>query len=189
LIRSSAAPAKTAPSPTPFSRRRLFFALSSSTLTLSAIVSSVLLKWIVCEVPNDRRVAFSRAQEQWRAIATLDGFRGQLGGWSMREVDEVCILGFWRDQSALDRFMQHEHDPIVQHSKQAETYASIRVSIFDTDEVVAPPLANAVEICLAGRMVEFFDQEKLLMRVAIRTGSLGADTIMIEPAWTIEPRG
>ncbi|MBC8105023.1 MAG: DUF4937 domain-containing protein [Anaerolineae bacterium] len=49
----------------------------------------MLLKWIVCEVPSDRRAAFDLAQREWRAIATLDGFCGQLGGWSASHADRA----------------------------------------------------------------------------------------------------
>jgi hypothetical protein len=148
----------------------------------------MLLKWIVCEVPGGRRLAFSQAQEQWRSIATLDGFWGQLGGWSVHDPAHACIAGFWRDQIALERFMQQEHDSIVQRSKQSQTYASIQVSIFDVDAVAAP-LATITKVRASRQMVEFLNDDRLVLRVALHAASLDADTVLIEPAWTIEPKG
>lgn len=148
----------------------------------------MLMKWIVCNVAADRHAAFSLAQERWRALATLDGFSGQVGGWSTRDPDCACIAGFWRDQIALDRFMEDQHDRIVQHSKQTETYTAIRVSIFDIEDVT-PALGAMTGLCTAGRMIEFVRHEEMMLRVALRSGSLDADTVRIEPAWTVEPKG
>ncbi len=41
----------------------------------------MLVKWIICEVPAERRDAFARAQSRWGALAALDGFLSQVGGW------------------------------------------------------------------------------------------------------------
>jgi len=131
---------------------------------------------------------FSRAQEHWREIATCDGFRGQLGGWSARQADRAWIVGFWRDQIALDRFMQDEHDAIMNRSKQSGMYTSIRVTFVETDEI-APPLANVTELRTTEQTIEFVRHGELIMLVALRSNSLDADTVLIEPAWTVEPKG
>lgn len=147
----------------------------------------MLLKWIVCEVPGDRRVAFGLAQEQWRAIAVVDGFAGQLGGWSTSDVDRACIMAFWRDQAALDSFMQREHDPIVRRSEQAETYTSIGVVVLPIAEVTRDVIAGTTRLRVADRFIDLLRNDELLLRITIPSASLDADTVLIEPAWTIEP--
>ena len=146
----------------------------------------MLLKRIVCEVPPDRRAAFSAAQEHWRAIAILDGFCGQLGGWSASQPNLACVFGFWRDQVALDSFMRHEHDPIVRRSNQSKTYTSIGVSDFDIGRIT-PPVADATQLRIFGRSIEFLRWDDLLLTITIHSDSLDLDTISIEPAWTVEP--
>lgn len=37
----------------------------------------MLIKWIVCQVPEEKRADFSRAQESWKDLAGADGFYWQ----------------------------------------------------------------------------------------------------------------
>jgi heme-degrading monooxygenase HmoA len=89
----------------------------------------MIVKWIVCKVDEERRGAFSRAQEMWRELTGVDGFLGQVGGWEIRDPHLACIAGFWRDRKSYDRFMSDRHDAIFKQSRQEETYRSIRVSL------------------------------------------------------------
>jgi len=77
---------------------------------------------------------------------------------------------------------------MVQHSKQAETYAAIRVSIFEIEHVT-PLFEGITDLRAAGRMIELLSHDRTMLRVALRSGSLDVDTVRIEPAWTVEPKG
>lgn len=87
----------------------------------------MILKWIRLAVPDGSRDAFSKAQEQWVALRDVQGFLGQIGGWSERTKDEACILAWWRNEDTYLAFMQKEHDAIIGHSLQDTTYDSIEV--------------------------------------------------------------
>lgn len=109
---------------------------------------NVLLKWIDCHVPAERRDAFSRAQEQWDALRDVTGFVGQVGGWQRGEPDRAGILAVWDDRVAHDAFMGEIHDRIVDGSGQAETYDRLAVTLFE--EILDMPgaagdMASAVE--------------------------------------------
>ena len=84
----------------------------------------MILKWIRLAVPDDLRNTFSRAQEQWSALRDVQGFLGQIGGWSERTKGEACILSWWRNEETYRAFMQNEHDAIVGQSRQDSTYDS-----------------------------------------------------------------
>ena len=88
----------------------------------------MLLKWIICEVPQDKQDAFSKAQQHWRALERVAGFRGQVGGWDSMEPNRACILGLWANAEAYVQFMEHVHDPIFEQSHQKETYVDSRIT-------------------------------------------------------------
>ena len=89
----------------------------------------MLLKWIVCTVPDEKKDRFSRAQGQWSALKNVDGFLGQLGGWNLNEPSQACIIAFWQDAARYRRFMSDVHDTIVDRSRQDDTYAACSVAI------------------------------------------------------------
>lgn len=89
------------------------------------------LKWIVCEVENEFRTEFSKAQEKWIATKNANGFLGQIGGWNRNNNNEACILAFWKGQNSLKCFMENIHDEIFGKSKQEKTYKSISVNYFN----------------------------------------------------------
>jgi heme-degrading monooxygenase HmoA len=92
----------------------------------------MIVKWIVCTVKEEDRAAFAKAQAQWSALAEVDGFCGQAGGWNLCEPNQACIIGLWRDETAYQRFMVEVHDRIFQSSKQQATYSAISVSLFES---------------------------------------------------------
>ncbi len=106
----------------------------------------MLIKWIVCEVPPEKREAFSRAQEAWSALSGAPGFLGQLGGWDGE--GRACIAGLWEDRAAYRRFMDELHDDIYEDNAQAGTYTASRVALLDAVMDVGPPLAGAVGAAL-----------------------------------------
>lgn len=88
----------------------------------------MLLKWIVCQVPEAKRVMFSEAQQQWADIASCPGFLGQAGGWHEHD---ACIAGCWQSYDAYQGFMKHAHDTITDKNHQAGTYDAIQVGLAD----------------------------------------------------------
>lgn len=103
----------------------------------------MLVKWIVCEVPPEKRAAFSEAQQAWSALSGAPGFLGQLGGWD--QAGRACVVGFWQDREHHRRFMATLHDPIADHSGQASTYASCSVALTEPLEDIRTPLLQATE--------------------------------------------
>ncbi|MBY6035973.1 YdbC family protein [Fictibacillus nanhaiensis] len=91
----------------------------------------MLIKWINCEVPEHKRIAFSYAQEQWKLLSNIDGFLGQVGGWDIDRPSKAGIISFWRDLPSYQFFMDFKHDRIFNENNQKNTYDSISVEIFE----------------------------------------------------------
>jgi heme-degrading monooxygenase HmoA len=92
---------------------------------------AMLVKWIVCEVAASNRARFSLAQEQWAAVAGLEGFAGQSGGWDLKAAAHACIIALWRGPESYQAFMTGEHDAIARKNGQADTYDAIKTSLFE----------------------------------------------------------
>jgi quinol monooxygenase YgiN len=89
----------------------------------------MLLKWITCQVQEQKKESFSKAQEMWGEVLPIEGFLGQLGGWKEEHHYNACILALWEDQQSYDRFMTEIHDNLFQRSNQKKTYEKITISI------------------------------------------------------------
>lgn len=89
----------------------------------------MLVKYIRCQVEEEQKSAFSKAQEQWGRLSEVDGFLGQYGGWSGS--GDAVILGFWESRHAYQNFMEHIHDIIFLENKQGATYRSISVRLYE----------------------------------------------------------
>jgi heme-degrading monooxygenase HmoA len=89
------------------------------------------IKWIVCQVKEGMKDAFSHAQEQWISTAEAEGFIAQAGGWNTQNESEACIIAFWESREYAERFMATLHDRIVEENRQSETYHTINVAYFD----------------------------------------------------------
>jgi hypothetical protein len=90
------------------------------------------LKWIVCEVDESQRLAFSTAQEQWSTMLGQSGLLGQFGGWDRNHPGTAGVLGLWENQKSLESFMAPGglHDQIYAANHQAPTMRSCQVSLF-----------------------------------------------------------
>ncbi|WP_053216116.1 DUF4937 domain-containing protein [Guptibacillus hwajinpoensis] len=93
----------------------------------------MLIKKIICEVKKEHAIAFALGQERWKEIKHIDGFVAQYGGWSESE-HKAFIMGFWRNRSSYNEFMEKYHDPIYEKTGQSGTIESIDVWI-DEKEV------------------------------------------------------
>jgi heme-degrading monooxygenase HmoA len=91
----------------------------------------MLLKWIVCQVARPNRDRFSQAQEQWAAVAGLEGFVAQVGGWDLGAECQACIAALWRDAASYGAFMTGEHEAIVRRNGQARTYDASTTALFE----------------------------------------------------------
>ncbi|MEC0297698.1 YdbC family protein [Peribacillus frigoritolerans] len=92
----------------------------------------MLMKWIKCQVNEENKRSFSKAQEGWGQLRHCAGFVGQFGGWNRKEPCEAGILSVWKDLHCHQRFMQHQHDEIFAKSDQGSTYTNISVDIFES---------------------------------------------------------
>ena len=90
------------------------------------------LKWIRCEVEEDRRADFHRGQCAWSALAPTAGFVAQVGGWDRRKEGTAGILALWRDEQALADFMVEGgvHDRIYADSGQAGSFRASQVAAY-----------------------------------------------------------
>lgn len=91
----------------------------------------MLLKLIVCHVPDANRARFSHGQNDWSALRGVEGFRGQVGGWNEKDPLEAVIIGLWRDEPAYARFMLEAHDPVFENNGQKGSYDASSVSLWD----------------------------------------------------------
>ncbi|MBN2909952.1 YdbC family protein [Polycladomyces sp. WAk] len=116
----------------------------------------MLIKWIVCHVPEENREFFSQAQQQWSALRDVPGFVAQFGGWNAADPAEACIVGLWKDRDSYTAFMEKIHDEIYVSGRQQETFDRIAVTIME--EIL--PVGHLERLCLGGWM------EAELIRVA-----------------------
>lgn len=91
----------------------------------------MLIKWIVCRVPEEKRESFSRAQQQWSALQDVQGFVAQFGGWNVADPAEACIVGLWKDWVSYTAFMEKIHDEIYESGGQQETFDRIDVTVME----------------------------------------------------------
>ncbi|WP_214746160.1 YdbC family protein [Bacillus sp. ISL-34] len=89
------------------------------------------MKWIKCQVNEENKRSFSRAQEVWEELRHCAGFMGQIGGWNRNEPFEAGILSVWKDLHAYQSFMQNQHDEIFGKSDQRSAYTKISVDIYE----------------------------------------------------------
>jgi heme-degrading monooxygenase HmoA len=113
----------------------------------------MLLKWIRCEVAEEKKAAFSAAQEKWCDLKGYPGFHGQIGGWNVAEPQEACILAFWENFDCYQAFMSNKHDEIFEQSRQKGTYHKISVDIV---EVKQPTECNRM------KMTEALQKSKMI---------------------------
>jgi heme-degrading monooxygenase HmoA len=102
-------------------------------------------------VREGQKQPFSRGQEQWRDVKGVDGFLGQAGGWNVSDPAEAVILAFWRDDAAYRAFMENHHDPIFARTKQRQTYARIRVELYECVHDMPGALGSVLEALAAGK--------------------------------------
>ncbi|SFJ17274.1 DUF4937 domain-containing protein [Thermoflavimicrobium dichotomicum] len=116
----------------------------------------MLIKWIVCQVPEEQKAAFTEAQTIWSALADVDGFYGQWGGWNVLQSTEACILGLWRDLSSYESFMSNVHDTLFLGSNQAKTYQSISITL--SKQILSiPGEEKSIHQALSGRWLHMAD--------------------------------
>ncbi len=91
-----------------------------------------VLKHIVCQVGVGDHQAFDDGQRAWQGLAGIPGFRGQTGGWSLDQDqdDHAVILGFWRDDAAVERFMAERHDELFAASGQQALIQDLQVTLW-----------------------------------------------------------
>lgn len=84
----------------------------------------MLMKWIKCQVNEENKRSFSKAQERWGQMRHCDGFIGQIGRWNRNEPCEAGILSVWKDLHCYQRFMLHQHAPRVTRGVRIQIFLS-----------------------------------------------------------------
>ena len=82
----------------------------------------MVVKWIVCRVPEPKRDAFAVAQSEWRLLQGTAGFLGQAGGWNVDEPTEACIVSLWTSMPHYEDFMARRHDEMLARTQQQQAY-------------------------------------------------------------------
>jgi heme-degrading monooxygenase HmoA len=126
----------------------------------------MLLKWIVCSVPEKLQSTFSTAQEQWSELKHLPGFLGQIGGWDSSDHLQAGILSCWQDEAAYQHFMQHTHDSIVQQSQQKGTYTSLSITLFKEILPVPGSTPDFLSALVRGSILRVTDSQILPERAS-----------------------
>lgn len=116
----------------------------------------MILKWIECIVPFQKRNAFSQAQAKWGQLKRIDGFIGQIGGWEKTDARKAFILAFWTDLASYQSFMNNEHERFVQENQQESTYDFISVSLYSNEGQVnvRPFLERGEMVCYSGEYMD-----------------------------------
>ncbi|MBL0387152.1 YdbC family protein [Tumebacillus sp. ITR2] len=142
----------------------------------------MLIKWIVCRVPDGLHAAFSKAQTGWSALQGVDGFGGQWGGWNVFDSEEACIIGLWRDAEAYRFFMEQIHDIIFEKSAQGRTYSEIFVTLYEGAEVASLP-----ERVLNVRMIPELQKARLVDGILYLPSDAGGEKRLdLLDAWYVE---
>lgn len=90
----------------------------------------MIIKQIACDLLEAKKELFSTGQGEWKALEGVNGFIGQIGGWSETEKNRAYVFSFWQDEPSYLDFMKNEHDQIADYTKQKDCISSIRVAIF-----------------------------------------------------------
>lgn len=93
----------------------------------------MIIKWIRCEVREEKKHLFTLAQSKWKGIRNVPGFIGQAGGWSSENPGTALVAAFWSSESAYKNFMQSYHDDIYDGTAQKGTYESLKVDLYCSD--------------------------------------------------------
>lgn len=91
----------------------------------------MLVKRIVCTVEPHQRRSFHKAQMEWSALRTIEGFIAQFGGWDTVDPSTAYLYSFWENRDRYEDFMENVHDKIFGQSNQEATYTSIKVGLFE----------------------------------------------------------
>jgi heme-degrading monooxygenase HmoA len=121
----------------------------------------MLLKWIRCEVNEEKKAAFSAAQEKWRDLKGCPGFLGQIGGWNAAKPQEACILAFWENLDSYKYFMSDKHDEIFERSRQKGTYHKISVDIVEVKQRIELNHMSMTEALLKSKMLYVVHSNRL----------------------------
>ncbi|MDI3092484.1 YdbC family protein [Priestia megaterium] len=128
----------------------------------------MLTKIVKCSIPTDKKASFSYTQQHWAALAHVNGFIGQLGGWNVEDKTDACILALWEDGTTYQEFMKHTHDSIFYKSKQDQTYTNLDVSTSDPSYFIGARYnyyrSSAIEsryLVKTEIEVDFYDKEDI----------------------------
>ncbi len=115
------------------------------------------MKFITCVVPRENRSRFSIGQEAWAALADVDGFVAQTGGWSCGDDNLAVIVAFWESADAYESFVQEVHDVIFESNGQEGSFGETSVALFEDVFDVPGSSSSIREAALLGDFVRIAD--------------------------------
>ncbi len=113
----------------------------------------MIVKLMRCKVADESKETFSSSQCAWSALARVDGFIGQIGGWDTRDERLAVIVAWWQDQPSYDKFMREIHDPIYEKSGQAGTYQSCEVDRWEAQFDIAGEVGQVHDAIPDGELI------------------------------------
>jgi heme-degrading monooxygenase HmoA len=117
----------------------------------------LIVKFITCVVPPENRSLFATGQEAWAALAEVDGFIAQTGGWSCNDDSLAIILAFWEGAAAYEHFLRNIHDAIFESNGQEGSYTEITVSLFEEVFEMPGTCSSFRSSILSGNVVRIVD--------------------------------
>lgn len=140
----------------------------------------MIIKWIQCEVEDNNRSAFTKAQKKWIELKEIEGFIGQIGGWKLNSPHIAGVLSFWQSQFYYERFMERFHDDLVEKNKQVNTYKNIVVNIYEEmgkigSRGIASLLSEGrilrvTECPVTAEAAQFFEEEQISLGNKLMNG-------------------
>ncbi|MFC2969438.1 DUF4937 domain-containing protein [Acidimangrovimonas pyrenivorans] len=127
----------------------------------------MLLKWITLRVPPAHRAGFATAQDGWRALASVPGFRWQVAGWAVDDPDRFGALALWESRPAYDAFMAGPHDGLA--AGQVGLYRDVESRLVEVGDAIACP--NVERLRLSGW--------------PLLPASVPRPELMLEPRWRV----
>ncbi|PAE88791.1 YdbC family protein [Shouchella clausii] len=91
----------------------------------------MFIKHITCKVKKEKKDVFSNGQAKWGYLKGLEGFVGQIGGWSDKQENTAYIFSLWQDKKDYLHFMKNEHDKVAFLTGQEGSISSIHIELFE----------------------------------------------------------
>ncbi|MFP7287004.1 YdbC family protein [Shouchella clausii] len=125
----------------------------------------MFIKRITCKVKKEKKDVFSDGQAKWGYLNTLEGFVGQIGGWSDKQENTAYIFSLWQDKKSYFHFMKNEHDKIAFLTGQEGSISSISIDLFEGKFAIREQIGTISDF-MNGDYIRFTNADVLEDRMA-----------------------